>query len=250
MNTAIYFLFKKAILPPTINFIAVILGWLLLKRLRFLGQCLVFIGGVSLVLFSVPQVAYFLMQGLQQYPALAPPVVMADEQAIVVLSSGKYLNAKEYGRDVDGPLSLERNHYAAFLHKQTGLPILVTGGGSHQVSYAATMAETLINSFNVHTVWKEEQSWNTAENATYSAAFLKPKGIHSVYLVTHELHMRRAVMVFEQAGLKVTPAPTILIKPEQGYLKYMPSAKGLLQTSSVLHEYIGIAWYWLRYNQS
>ena len=69
--------------------------------------------------------------------------------------------AKEFGKAVDTAGALERNHYAAFLHKQTGLPILVSGGyvGSSAITLKhAVMADTLTNSFNVPVKWQEERS--------------------------------------------------------------------------------------------
>ncbi len=209
------------------------------------------IGALSLVLFCFPPFSALLLKGLEQYPPLEPPVTVQNEQAIVVLSAGSYPYAKEYAKAIDGAAALQRNHYAAFLHKQTGLPVLVTGGyvGSVNISEASVMADTLKNSFNTEVTWQETKSRNTAENAMYSAEILKENDIKTIYLVTHAWHMSRAVKMFEQQGIKVTPAPTMFVSEitDTTLSYYMPSASALFSTRRALHEYIGIFWYKLRY---
>jgi len=251
MSLSFIALIKAIILPPTLNFIFIALGLLLLKKHKVLSQGLLYLGALSLVLFCFAPFSDLLLKSLEKYPALIPPVVINNEQAIVVLSAGSYPNAKEYGKDIDGFATLQRNHYAAFLYKQTNLPILVTGGKIELIHLpeSSVMTETLKNSFNVEVTWQEDKAKNTAENAIFSAAILKENGIESIYLVTHAHHMPRAVMMFEQEGINVTPAPTIfifdVIDPVWSY--YIPSASALYGTRTALHEYIGLLWYELRY---
>jgi uncharacterized SAM-binding protein YcdF (DUF218 family) len=194
----------------------------------------------------------FLLNNLEKYPALKLPIIINNEQAIVILGAGNRFNAKEYGKDIDGARALQRNHYGTFLHEQTGLPILVTGGNGEigHDSEAAVMAYTLNNSFNVDVKWIEDKARNTAENAVYSAALLRENEIENIYLVTHAWHMPRAVLMFEKQGMKVTPAPTIFT-PNATWIaswsNYIPAASALENTYLALHEYIGIVWYKLRY---
>ncbi len=241
---------KILILPPAINFILISVG-LFLKQKKILARLFLYTGSVSLVIFCLPVFSNFALKNLQKYPALKPPVVVNNEQAIVVLSGGSYVDAKEYAKDTDGFITLQRNHYASFLHKQTGLPILVTGGNIDLIhnTEAAVMTDTLENSFNVKVKWQEHKSRNTAENAMYSAYILKENNIDTIYLVTHAWHMLRSVMMFEREGINVTPAPTIFIEDKHRFslFDFIPSASALFQTRIALHEYIGILWYKLRY---
>ncbi len=245
MSLYLIAIFKAIIFPPTFNFIFIALG-LITKRKLFL-----YFGLLSLLLCCLPVFSNALLISLETYPALIPPVSVNKEQAIVVLSGGSYPQAKEYGKSIDGNTTLQRSNYAAFLHKQTQLPVLVTGGRTNSKinSEAAVMADTLNDSFNVEVKWKEEQSLNTAGNATYSAAILKEKEIDSIFLVTNALHMPRSVMMFEQQGLNVTPAPTIFVydKDKFDLIDYLPSAGALYKTRVALHEYLGLLWYKLRY---
>jgi len=242
---------KAMILSPLMNIILISTGLCLIKKYKTASYFFIYFGALTLVLFCFPPFSHGLLQSLERYPALEPPLVVDKEQAIVVLSSGSHSMAKEFGKAVDTAGALERNHYAAFLHKQTGLPILVSGGyvGSSEISQASVMTDTLTNSFNVPVKWQEERSHNTAENAIYSVELLKQNNIDTIYLVTHAWHMYRAVMMFEQQGIKVTPAPTMFTS----YLSnsfvdhYFPNAYALLDVRIALHEYIGILWYKLRY---
>ena len=49
--------------------------------------------------------------------------------------------------------------------------------------------DSLRQDFQVPATWVETASRDTWENATDSAAILRPLGIHSVYVVTHAWHM-------------------------------------------------------------
>ncbi len=98
---------------------------------------------------------------------------------------------------------------AARLAKESGLPIL-TSGGLHfdqPPSEASIMAQSLQDDFAVAVRWQEGLSRTTWENATMSAAILQPQGIKRVVLVTQAWHMPRARWSFEQAGFTVVGAP-------------------------------------------
>lgn len=181
-----------------------------------------------------------------------PPLVSAraaDAQAIVVLGAGRIRNAPEYGmQDIPGPGALQRLRYAATLQRETGLPLLVTGGspdGSSE-SEAAIMARVLEHDFSVPVKWQEELSNNTAENAQFSSRILRAAGIHRILLVTDAMHMPRAKRVFEQAGLDAVPAPTIFISAgPRTFDDFLPN--GLRDASYALHEWLGLAWYSVRH---
>ena len=242
---------KAIILPPTVNFISILFGLLIFNKYKILSRFFISVGALTLVLFCFEPFSNVLLHNLEKYPALAPPVMVNNEHAIVVLAAGSQPGAKEYGKAIDGLATLQRDHYAAFLYKQTTLPILVSGGrvDSEYFSEASVMADTLKNSFNIDVTWQEENSTNTAENAIYSARMLKDNGIDTIFLVTHAWHMPRAVMMFEQQGIRVTPAPTIFtsIVSDTAWSYYIPSVSALYSSRIALHEYMGLLWYKLRY---
>ncbi|MCZ6803062.1 MAG: YdcF family protein [Proteobacteria bacterium] len=173
MSSPLIAFIKTIILPPTLNFIFIALGLLLFKKHKVLSQGLLYLGALPLVLFCFAPFSDCLLKSLEKYPALKLPVVINNEQAIVVLAAGGYPNAKEYDKDIDDAATLQRNHYAAFLYKQTNLPVLVTGGNIELIHLpeSSVMTETLKNSFNVEVTWQEDKAKNTAENAIFLLQF-------------------------------------------------------------------------------
>ena len=149
------------ILPPLMNIILISTGLCLIKKYKTASYFFIYFGALTLVLFCFPPFSHGLLQSLERYPALEPPLVVDKEQAIVVLSSGSHSMAKEFGKAVDTAGALERNQYAAFLHKQTGLPILVSGGDCWILVTSSEAASDDghidSNSFKVPVKWQEDE---------------------------------------------------------------------------------------------
>jgi uncharacterized SAM-binding protein YcdF (DUF218 family) len=167
------------------------------------------------------------------------------------LGGGQLVDAPEYGDlSVPNAITLIRMRYAAKLYLQTGLPILVTGGapvGTPQ-SEAAQMARVLREDFSTPVKWMEEASNDTAQNAQYSARMLQPVGVQRILLVTDAMHMTRAKSIFMRNGFDVVAAPTQFLSSEKiSVWDLIPEASALYQASFAMHEWIGLAWYWLRY---
>src|SRR5690606_34608148 len=132
-----------------------------------------------------PFVAQSLMRSLEVYPA-ATHSALADAQAIVVLGGGIDHDQPEYAVDVSNGSTLQRIRYAAFLHKQHDLPILVTGGSpSGGEAEGRVMKRELESMFNVPVRWLEAKSDNTAESAGLSHAILQTDGVATIALITH-----------------------------------------------------------------
>ncbi len=109
------------------------------------------------------------------------------------------------------------------------------------------MSRVLTEEFGVSQVWTERESSNTYENASNSEKLLSERGISTVYLVTHSWHMRRAVLVFEEVGLNVIPAPTRMLSDsfEPSFGDFVPNAGALNVSYYALHEWLGQLWYLL-----
>jgi uncharacterized SAM-binding protein YcdF (DUF218 family) len=247
------------LLPPGVIIVLALLGFLIQIRWLLVGSLIVALSVTALLILSLPLTGHELMQGIEtRFPPLrlttaadaGPP-----PGAIVILGGGRYTDAAEYGEsDSVNQQTLERLRYGAHLHRLTGLPILVSGGTPfrEQVSEAALMQISLKRDFQVETRWVEDKSANTYENANYSKALLVEAGIRRVYLVTHAVHMPRAVWVFENLGVDTIPAPmgfTTLNKEERETLGYFPSAHGLQLSSSALRERLGLMWYKQKYGK-
>ncbi len=247
--------FSSLLLPPGINLLLAGLGGLVMVRWRRLGVALILVALLALYALSLPAVGEALLASLETYPALSVGNLRRGKaDAIVVLAAGRYSNAPEYdGYDAVSRYSLERVRYGARLYHQTGLPVLLTGGAPYDedFSLAFLMKETLVDDFRAPVVWTEEQSRTTAENAELTKIILEKEGISRFYLVTHAWHMPRAMAAFRRLGLEPIAAPTGFTMPTSArsglFLRWLPSARALLDSSLAFHEYLGRAWYALSY---
>ncbi|MEO6696876.1 MAG: YdcF family protein [Gammaproteobacteria bacterium] len=244
---------EALLFPPGGSLVLVVLGGLLLRRHRRTAVTLFLLALLSLAVFSLPVTAKLLIQQLEVYPALQPhDLRQSPAQAIVVLAGGRYANAPEYGGDTVSTHSLERLRYGVWLHRQTGLPLLLTGGDPFNVglSEASLMRNVLAEDYHIE-AWSEDASTTTAENAFLSKRMLEAKNINTVYLVTNAWHMRRALRIFEQTGLRVIPAPTHFLSVNNGRasrpLDWLPQAHALEKNNLAQHELLGDLWYRLRY---
>jgi uncharacterized SAM-binding protein YcdF (DUF218 family) len=236
---------------PGLLILLFILGFLVHLKKDWLGATILGISTALLIALSLPLTAHQLIAGLEIYPALKGPLPERGRrdspEAIVILGGGRYSDAPEYNVDtVDGG-TLERLRYGAFLYRKTGLPILVSGGAprAETTAEAELMRAALLQDFNVPVKWLETRSRDTIENARFSKELLKTAGVKRIYLVTHAWHMRRAVQLFEKAGVTVVPAPTIfttLSRREYNVPGYLPSAYALKLSSIALHERWGYWW--------
>lgn len=236
------------LLPP-LNFLLVgTLGVILWYKRPRIARILVTMSLVLLWLASTPYVTDAALNLLEGEPTALDPKAQAAE-AIVVLGGGTYFNAPEYGGDTVSGTTLPRLRYAAKLQRETGKPILVSGGAplGSTVSEARQMKAVLEEEFKVPVQWTEDASANTFENARFSFQKLKPLGIKRVYLVTQAWHMPRAVRVFQSAGFEVIPAPTAYTtRYETTLLTFLPSASSMHDSQIFMHEAIGLLWYRLK----
>lgn len=247
MTLMIETLFKTLFLPPGIFILALALSFAVYLRRPLLARAL--IGGTLalLTMLSLP----IITTGLHKIAegGVAPFEAPGNAGAIVILSAGMIVDPPEMSVDATSDsLSIDRMRYGAHLQRQTGLPILVSGGpwGVRKIIVADVMANDLMTDFKAQVRWRETRSRSTAENAAFSAVLLKAEGIDHVVLVTHAWHMPRAISVFEAAGLKVTPAPTAYYPEAWGYAgAFLPSAKALHMSYYALYEIFGRAWYWV-----
>jgi uncharacterized SAM-binding protein YcdF (DUF218 family) len=236
------------LLPPLNLLLVAVLGLCLWHKRPFIARLLITTSVGLLWLLSTPFFTTALLQGLEGEPYVTDTKKpLAD--AIVVLGGGTYFHAPEYGGDTVGVATLERLRFAAKLQRETGKPILVTGGAplGNSTSEAAQMKQVLEQEFNVPVRWVEGASDNTLENARMSRQLLKQEGITRIYLVTHAWHMARAVLSFQRAGFQVVPAPTAYTtRYRTDLLAFVPNAHALHDSRIFMHELIGMLWYRLK----
>lgn len=233
------------LLPPLNLLVLATAGLLLWQKCPRAARFLLTSSVCLLWLLSTPFCAMMLLRALEGPPS---PLDTSQEraEAIIVLGGGTYFNAPEYGSDTVSEASLVRLRYAAKLQRETGKPILVSGGSprGNLLSEGQQMKLVLEQDFKTPVQWVEDRSDNTHENAKLSFALLNSNGIKHVYLVTHAWHMPRSVAAFQHAGFEVTPAPTRYSTHFQiGPLSFLPDADALRDSRIFMHEMIGMLWY-------
>ncbi|VAX14697.1 protein of unknown function DUF218 [hydrothermal vent metagenome] len=244
---------QTLLMPPALMIIIILTGLVLLHWSRRYGKILIISGTVLLVASSLPVISDNLVSAMENIPALSKEQIKnTDAKAIVILGGGSYPEAPEYEGDTVSTATLERIRYGAYIHKQDNLPILVTGGrvlGYTKTAEATLMAKVLENDFHTPVKWREDQARNTWENAQYSYRMLAMGKIKKIILVTHALHMPRAVMSFKAAGFEVIPAPLSFHQSGNDIhiFDFLPQAGSMETTHNMLHEVIGTLWYRLHY---
>lgn len=245
-------------LPPGGPLLLLALACLLMRRRPRLGRGLAVLAFATLWLGSTPGVGHLLTAPLEDaHPPLTTGLLSAAQagsdppRAIVVLGGGNVHDLREQpAPDRPKGKSLARLVQGAGLARNTGLPLLLSGGAVQQgtEAEARTMARIARDDLRVEPRWVEDRSLDTFANARESARELAPAGVHSIILVTSAIHMARSVELFEAAGFRVLPAPTAFSgrEPPDPVLAWLPSGEGAQMVATALHEWVGIGWYRLR----
>jgi uncharacterized SAM-binding protein YcdF (DUF218 family) len=122
---------------------------------------------------------------------------------------------------------------AAALQRETSLPLIVSGRNAGHYFKALRKA-------GVDSLWPESSSVDTEQNAAYSACLLASRNIDSVFVVTDEAHMPRALAWFGYYGVKVTPAVSGPPWPGHSSNPWLPSRIGWSRSKAVVHEWLGL----------
>jgi uncharacterized SAM-binding protein YcdF (DUF218 family) len=177
--------------------------------------------------------------------------------ALVVLGGGAH-RYHSRGSEINLPTSHTslRVLEAARVYRLMNDPWVVVTGGvvtgwPTSTSEAALMRELLVRlGIPADRILIEERSRNTHDHAIYVPELLRPLGVDRYVLVTSGTHMWRATLVFAARGVTVLPSLAAdRADPLPGASQvrpFLPSARGLELTELVLHDLLGIAYYWAR----
>lgn len=249
-------LLTALLLPPVPLLVLVLIGARLIPARRGAGWFIVIASVVLLWLSSCSGSARFLSQTvLRPPPALGPERIKAlkadtkTPTAIVVLGGGLEPYAPEYGAANLRYPSLERLRYGLWLARETGLPVAFSGGvgwAQPDAPAEARIAGRIAAAeFGRPIKWFEDASRDTRENASHSVALLRQSGIRHIVLVTHGVHMPRALHAFEAAAqgeMQIEPAPMGLAQQvDLPALGWLPSTMGTIDVRAILRELIGRA---------
>jgi uncharacterized SAM-binding protein YcdF (DUF218 family) len=253
---------SSLLLPPVPWLVLVLIGARLLLRHRGWGWLLVLTACVGIWLSACSAVGEWLQAttlsvpaplSAEQVAALRRDMAARKAVAVVVLGGGRESHAPEYGIASLSPPSLERLRYGIWLGRQTGAPLMFSGGLGHAsqpgAAEAEVAAEIATREFGRSLRWVEGRSRDTRENAQYAASLLSEHKIEQLVLVTHGWHMPRTLRAFNEvaqrtgASWTVVPAPMGLAQRiERPTLRWVPSTEGFMLVRAVVREKLG---WWL-----
>ena len=122
--------------------------------------------------------------------------------------------------------------------------VLISGGDSqHHGTAESTVYAGVLAGLGVlpKDVQTETLSMNTFQNARYSRGTILVDDPQTMVLVTSGFHLRRSLIEFAHFSMRPTPVAS----DELGADLSWPSASNLMLTDLALHEYLGIAQYYV-----
>jgi uncharacterized SAM-binding protein YcdF (DUF218 family) len=128
--------------------------------------------------------------------------------------------------------------------------IVIAGGPSSLVYDEAPEAGVAVRELEAlgiahDRITAEEQSRNTVENAVFSRLIANPQPGERWILVTSAFHMPRAIATFRAAGFPVEAYPVDYRTRglADAFRPFDVSSKGLSQTDTAMHEWLGLLGY-------
>jgi len=208
---------------------------------------------VGLTVVCTPAVSHLAIGTLEWW---YPPhdVRPREVEAIVVLSSDVRPPNEMRPQAELGEESLYRCLHAARLyHRGEPCPVLVSGGKVDPDRPGPTLAD-LMRDFLLRLGVAEEdlivegRSRTTYENAVESAALLREHGIEKIQLVADAVDLLRAALCFRKQGLDVLASGCNYRATGWRWrlFGFLPSPGAAKAVERVTHEWLGVAWYWLR----
>jgi uncharacterized SAM-binding protein YcdF (DUF218 family) len=222
------------------------------------GKILVTLGTVFLLLFSLPVIASQFLTPLEsRYPALLHPEAVNWGQTsqtspkwIVVLGGGHVSDPRLPATSQISEAALARLVEGVRLYKALPGSKLIFSGGIvfDPVPEAAVMARiAMLLGVKPQDIRLESDSRDTAQEAQNIAKMI---GKEKFILVTSAAHMPRTLALFKKRGLEPIPAPTNFLvrvgRHPASLEDLFPDSASLQGVRVAIHEYLGLAWAWLR----
>jgi len=129
----------------------------------------------------------------------------ANADAAVVLGAAVWSN------DVS-PVFRERINHAIELYRNGRVKKLIFTGGqgnsNEPTEAAAARTYALVNGIPLQDILIEQKSHTTYENIVYAKQIVDANKLNRVLLVSDPMHMKRAMAMAEDVGLRALPSPT------------------------------------------
>jgi uncharacterized SAM-binding protein YcdF (DUF218 family) len=223
-------------------------GILLLWVRRRIGaaKIVLTLGFLVLAALSFSAVADSLIKPLELwYPPLLDTSTLKDVKWVVVLGGGHISDPELPPNAQVFNSSLSRIVEGIRIHRELPESKLLLSGGAvfDPVPEAVTMAAVAkMLGISPNDMVLESRSQDTGQQSQFVQGIIQND---RCVLVTSAIHMPRAMLVFEQKGLKPIPAPTDFedrIRKENSPNQFFPRAVELRKVETAVHEYLGLLW--------
>ncbi|MDB5825633.1 MAG: hypothetical protein JWR21_4337 [Herminiimonas sp.] len=213
-------------------FVIVCAGILVERLWSGIGKIFVAVGLLAVAVVCTNVGANLLVGPLERQTMALHQPIDRPCQAIVVLGALQPVYpAPEFESSTSTSTQvLARLRYGARLYRETGLPIMVSGGrpAGTEETEASVMARILKDEFATPVKWVEANSASLWQQARFSSTDLNRSEASCILLVTSAANMVRAARNFEASGLEVIPAPTDFAHPEPfGPNDFLPSVRAM-----------------------
>ena len=247
------YLVNQLLNPLVLFWLIIGLALILRKRNKKWSTNLIAFGGIWLLLFTTPILPNLLVNQFEkEYPPLRQYTPNQGNKVthILVLGGGHTSDPRLTSGNQLSEQSLARLMEGIRIHQMVPNSKLVFSGFSGE-GFHNTHADIIAAaSIDLGIAPKDTLKIETPKNTRQEAIDYKDRyGIeHALILVTSAMHMPRAMMHFEKAGLNPTAAPTnYLFKRDKlfSWWHIKPSSTNLKKIGRVFHESIGFlhGWY-------
>jgi uncharacterized SAM-binding protein YcdF (DUF218 family) len=252
-----YFTITNIFLQP-FTLLLLIMGLLIAnlwrKRRERRGRLLpLTIAFAALLLTTIPAVIYPALGSLEWR---FPPLLRRPDgaEAIVVLGGGMVpADAIRPRAELTEATVFRCLHAAEIYHQGKPCPVIVTGGtvdpSSSVPPNAPYMRDLLVHlGVSPADVVIEDRARTTYENAVETRRILERLQVRKILLVTEAIHMFRSLQCFREQGIEVVPAACHYRATEFRYKlgDFLPSPGAAGNGGAVIHEWLGMVWYWLK----
>lgn len=210
----------------------------------------IFLATIALFLLSLPVTSYQLIKAIESGNQKVSPKIFDKNELIVVLSGYLSIVDTPQGKQFQWGVAdrFFKGIELANLNKSSLL--VFTNERLPWNTETPDIAMFLINNAELMGIERTRilittPVQNTQDEAIAVAKLGAEKGFNSVILITSAFHMQRAALLFENAGMKVTPYPVDFRSDTHEYniLDFLPSASGLSGSEFAIRELIGRLYY-------
>lgn len=230
-----------------------IVAALLLRRLiPRLASLIALCGCLIMIALHSPPVSNVLVASLERRTS-SLPVLPDDTYAVLVLGSGHIWADDRAPNARLMATALSRVTEAARLWHTRPSTVLITSGARHRspVTHASEMA-AMARELGVpaENILELDQTRDTIDEIDGAVKLLQAEEATSaaprrLVVVSSATHLPRAALMLENAGIRYSLAPTDFLELDAPW--YRLDGYFLYSADRAIHEFVGMAWYRLRY---